>query len=89
MDAIALFESDIYRRCDHLVYVTAPKEDRIARIVRRENISEEYARARVEAQKPDEFFRQRCGHVLMNDGTEAEFAQKSARLFRSLLGLDR
>ena len=88
VDAIALFESDIYRRCDHLVYVTAPKEDRIARIVRRENISEEYARARVEAQKPDEFFRQRCGHVLLNDGTEAEFAKKSARLFRELLGLD-
>ena len=56
----------------------APPEVRVRRIMAREGISEEYAWARVKAQKPDEYFMENCDYVLMNDCASAEeFARKA------------
>lgn len=86
IDAIALFDSGADRLCDVTVAVTAPPELRVKRIMAREGISEEYARARVAAQKPDSFYTGRCDHVLYNDCTgPEEFAQKARGLFASIL----
>jgi dephospho-CoA kinase len=67
IDAIALIESGLSRRCDILVAVTAPKELRAQRIAMREGISMEYALLRINAQKPDSFFEENCDYTLVND----------------------
>lgn len=67
IDAIALIESGLSRLCDFTVGISAPAEKRIKRIMIRENITEEYARLRVSAQKPESFFRENCGYMLVND----------------------
>ena len=86
IDAIRLFESGLSELCNETLAILAPAEVRIGRIMAREGISEEYARARVSAQHPDEFFTSRCGHILINDcDTEAEFADRARSLFRELL----
>lgn len=76
IDAIALFESGLYQLCDLTVAVTAPREARIQRLMRRDGISREYAVSRIDAQHDDAWFRQRCGVVLENDGTTEEFHKK-------------
>lgn len=73
IDAIALVESGLGEMCDFTLAVTAPAERRIARLIRREGISEEYARARISAQKSDDWYRQQCTHVLDNAGSKEEF----------------
>ena len=67
VDAINLIESGLYQLCHRTVGVLAPKEDRVKRIMARDNISEEYARLRVEAQKDDSFYRENCTNILMNN----------------------
>ena len=57
IDAINLVESGLYRLCRRTVAVLAPTETRVRRIMARDGISEDYARLRVQAQKPDEFYR--------------------------------
>lgn len=86
IDAIALIESGIAKHCQCLVAVTAPDEVRLRRIMEREGISEEYARLRVGAQKPEEWFRERCDYVLVNDCADAEtFRARARALFQQII----
>lgn len=82
IDAIALFESGLAELCDLTVAVTAPAEDRVRRLMERDGISEEYARSRIGAQHSDAWFREKCGHVLLNDGTRAQFYNKCLAFLR-------
>ena len=84
-DAIALFESGLGELCDVTVAVCAPEEDRVARIMKRDGISRAYALSRVRAQKDEEYFRQNCDHVLVNDGTLGEFEEKCGAFLDFLL----
>ena len=85
IDAIALIESGVGETCDAVVGILAPREERIRRIMAREGISEDYARRRVDAQQGDGFYRARCTHILENQGTAEEFAQKALALFQTLI----
>ena len=67
VDAINLVESGLSRLCRRTVAVLAPAETRVRRIMARDGIPEDYARLRVQAQKPDEFYRAHCTDVLVND----------------------
>ena len=82
IDAIALFEGGLAELCDLTVAVTAPTEDRVRRLMARDGITEEYARSRIAAQHSQDWFRQRCGAVLENDGTEARFRDKCLAFLR-------
>ena len=75
IDAIGLFESGLADLCAATVAVTAPEELRVKRIMARDGISEDYARRRIDAQKPDEFYRASCDAVLENSGTAEAFRQ--------------
>ena len=76
IDAIALFESGLADLCDATVAITAPEEDRVKRLMVRDHISEDYARARIAAQHPESWFRERCDHVLSNDADYQSFQSK-------------
>ena len=84
IDAIALFEGNLAELCDVTVAVTAPLEDRVARLMVRDGISESYARARIAAQHMDTWFREKCDHILENNGTLGAFATKCVDFLRSL-----
>ena len=58
IDAIALIESGLSSRCGCTVAITAPTEVRVRRIMARENITEEYARMRIAAQKDAAYFKE-------------------------------
>ena len=67
LDAIKLVESGLGAICDVTVAVTAPEEVRVRRIMTRDGISEDYARARVRAQRSEEAFRADCDAVFENN----------------------
>ena len=81
MDAINLIESGLDRLCDRTIAVTAPTELRVRRIMARDGITEQYARLRISAQKPDEYYRGKCDLELSNGADAAETFHKEAYLF--------
>ena len=78
IDAINLVESGLSRLCRRTVAVLAPAETRVRRIMARDGIPEEYARLRVQAQKPDDFYRAHCTDVLMNDAASPQAFEELA-----------
>ena len=81
VDAINLLEGGLDAMCDCTVAVTSPLELRVRRIMARDNISEQYARLRISAQKPDEYYRGKCDVELNNGADSAEAFQAEARDF--------
>lgn len=86
IDAIALFESGLARLCQCTVAVTAPLENRVQRLMARDGISQDYARSRIAAQHPPEWFASRCDYVLENNASEAAF-QKNCLAFLARLDI--
>ena len=84
IDAIGLFEGGLAHLCDVTVAVTAPMEDRITRLMARDNITREYALMRIQAQRPQEEFAVLCDRVLENNGTQAHFRQKCLSFLNGL-----
>ena len=84
IDAIGLFEGGLAELCHRTVAVTAPLEARISRLMVRDGITEEYAKNRIAAQHSEEWFREKCDHVLINDGNMDAFEAKCLAFLRSL-----
>lgn len=53
-EAAILFESGSYKDCDKIILVTAPKETRIQRVMKRDNVTKEAVEARMANQWEDE-----------------------------------
>lgn len=83
IDAIALFEGGLAELCDRTVAVTAPEEDRVLRLMKRDQITEDYARSRIAAQHDEAWFRQRCDCILENIGTEVQFHKKCVAFLKN------
>ncbi len=84
IDAIALFEGGLAELCDVTVAVTAPVENRIKRLMARDGISESYARSRIAAQPNDDWFAEKCDHILKNEGSLDAFATKCLAFLHSI-----
>ena len=76
IDAIGLFEGGLAELCHVTVAVTAPAEDRVARLMARDGIGEEYARKRITAQRSNADFSALCNYTLENNGEIRTFRAK-------------
>lgn len=85
IDAIGLLDIDYGRRTLCNVAVTAPLEERVKRLMKRDGITEDYARQRIAAQKPGEYFESHCDFTLCNDRDKADFEQKCIIFFTEVL----
>lgn len=63
-----LFESGFNKLCGYTVCITAPKEQRIERIIKRDKITKELAEKIIAVQLSDEELIQKCDYVIHNDG---------------------
>jgi dephospho-CoA kinase len=84
IDAIALFEGGLADLCDVTVAVTAPLEDRVARLMARDGIPESYARSRIAAQRSNGDFSALCGYTLENNGDICAFRAKCLAFLEKL-----
>lgn len=85
LDAVALIESGLGERCRVTVAVTAAEEVRVRRVMAREGVGEDYARARIAAQKSTAWYEARCDYTLRNDGAREELEQRARALFEQIL----
>ena len=85
IDAIGLFESGLGTACDLTVAVVADPEIRVKRLTARDGVTEDYARARIAAQKPAEWFAVQADLTLENNGTEDAFAKRCKAVFSERL----
>ncbi len=68
LDAPTLIESGLHRECDAVVFVTASKERRLARIMARDGIDVTAAKKRLDAQKGDDFYLAHAHYTIENNG---------------------
>lgn len=68
MECAILFESGFDRLVDRVIVVTAPRDVRIGRIVRRDGITPDEARQWMARQWPQEELRRRAHYEIVNDG---------------------
>ena len=85
VDAVGIFEGGVDEICTAVVGILAPAEVRAERIMAREGISREYAEKRIKAQRPDEYYIEKCTVCLVNDGTREEFAAKCSAAFTEVM----
>ncbi len=84
IDAIGLFEGELAELCYVTVGVLAPEEGLAARPMRRVGIWEAYARSRIRAQHPDEWFREKCDYILENGESDEAFCRKCLAFLEKL-----
>ncbi|MCH5352315.1 MAG: threonylcarbamoyl-AMP synthase [Acutalibacter sp.] len=83
LDAPTLFESGLDSACARILVITAPFEERLERICKRDGIPEKAARQRFSAQHPEEFFGNRADWVVENR-TGADLEAELALIIREL-----
>ena len=70
--AAGVSPSTVSRTCKDSPSISRDTKERVRRIMARDNIPESYARLRVQAQKPDDFYRENCTDVLVNRAASPE-----------------
>lgn len=83
IDAVELISSGIANLCDYTIAITADEKMRIERIMKRDNITFEYAKSRIQSQKPDMYYKENCTYCLENNGTPNELIQQFLQIKRN------
>ncbi len=68
IDGAVIIGSPVEKRCEFLVGVLSPIEERVKRLKIRDNLSEEEIKNRILSQSDDSFYRENCRFIINNDG---------------------
>ena len=85
IDAPLLFESGFNKECDVTVCVIADEALRIERIIKRDGITKDVAKARIDSQIKNSELIKACDYALENNSTENELRDKIAKLYERLI----
>ncbi|MDO4270979.1 MAG: dephospho-CoA kinase [Eubacteriales bacterium] len=83
-DAPTLFEAGADEFCDKTVGVLAGRAARVRRVMERDGLTEEAARARILAQPDDAFYRGKCDYIIENNGDLAALWRETDALYQIL-----
>lgn len=84
LDAPTLFESGLNSSCDIVVAVVADDAVCLSRIIKRDNLSEQEALARLSNQKPLSFYDENCDYVIHNNTSLDEYEQQILKFIKML-----
>ena len=84
-DAPTLFEAGADDFCEAVVAVLAPHDIRVQRIIARDHLTEDAARARIDAQPSDDFYREKCGYIIENKGDLDTLYRDTDALYQILM----
>lgn len=76
LDAPTLYESGAHLLCNDVVAVIASIDSRKARILKRDNLSEEEATLRLGAGKSEEYYKEKTEHIIYNNGDQTAFTEE-------------
>lgn len=86
IDAVNLTDCILLDFCDHTIAVTAPMELRLARIMERDGLTREEAEMRIRAQRPEEYYVNRCDERFLSDApTKEETTERMRRRIETIL----
>lgn len=81
LDAPTLFESGLDKICTRTVGVVADENRRYDRIVSRDGLTADAAKARMNAQKSEAFFRTHCDELIENNDDREALEQRIREVF--------
>lgn len=84
LDAPTLYESGLDSICSAVIAVLSDREIRCKRIMARDNIDIPAALLRINAGKPDEFYKQRTKHIIYNNGDIQFFTQEFEKIINNI-----
>ena len=84
LDAPLLFDSNVHKMCDFCFAVLANRDSRKARIMERDDLSEEHAENRLSAQRTDEYYLSRSQAAIINNGDPDELQRQTLELIQSI-----
>ena len=79
-----LFESGFDRNCNAVIAVTAPESERVARVMRRDGMSEADVRARMRVQLAQPSYEDKATWIVRNDGDEGALEKTVEKLWPAL-----
>lgn len=85
LDAPTLFEAGADCLCSATAAVIAPRNERLERIMKRDNLSKAAAEIRMNAGKPDSFYFEHCDKILENTGSVEALYKEAGRFFEGFL----
>jgi len=74
-EAAILFESGSYKMCDTTILVTAPLKIKMKRLIKRDGVTAEQVKARMDKQLSDEEKTKLAGHFIVNDEEKSVIEQ--------------
>ena len=83
-DAPQLFEANADVIGDAVVAVTADRDIRVNRIIKRDSLSEEQALLRVNAQHGEEYFRAHADYIIENNFDEESLRSQAEKVYKKL-----
>ncbi len=83
-DAPTLFESGLNEKCTAVISVLADTSLRKDRIIERDNLTREEAMLRINAGKPEEFYKKNSDYILFNNGDIKEFEQEFSHILNTI-----
>lgn len=86
LDAPTLFESGINSMCDKTIAVLCDTETRLTRIMERDGIDKENAMLRINAGKPDDFYKNNADVIVCNNGDFDVFSKDFEQIILNSLG---
>ena len=87
IDAPLLFESGFNKECDQIICVTADKDVRVERIMKRDGLTKKDAFLRVNTQLPDEYLIRNSDYNIENNKTVNELTLAVDEVARKILNL--
>lgn len=70
IDAAAIFDCDLPKYCTKMIVVTADRDIRAERVMKRDGISRETAMLRINAQKNEQYYIEKADIIVRNNGSE-------------------
>ena len=86
IDGAVIIGSNVEPLCEFIVSVIADKQSRITRIKTRDNITDEQAIQRINAQNDDEFYKENSMYIIYNNGDIAQLESDVVGLFNKIKG---
>lgn len=84
-DAPTLFQTGTNSMCNGVIGIIADRNIRIERIIKRDNISEKAAVARINAQPDDKFYYDRCQYIIKNNVSHETLKNQVKQLWQKLV----
>jgi dephospho-CoA kinase len=88
VESAIMFNSDLYTLFDELICVTAYKETRIERVIKRDNSTKEQVLARMDKQISQEEMAKKCRFIILNNSEDVLFLSLDDQIRRILKMLE-